>query len=113
MAVRWLTLNSVVVCDHSGRVTNQAGQSWVTIAGVPVLVEADPVGRGIVACPNYGPMVKPCGKTLEVAVGYSALIRVDGHRTVLDNLSGLTDGTPPGSIHYTVRDPNQTLVGAD
>jgi len=111
--MRWLIRDSVVVCDHSGRVTNQPSQSWVTIGGVPVLVEADPVGRTIVACPNYGPVVKPCAKTLQVAVGYSGLVRIDGHRTVLDNLSGLTDGTPPGLVNYTVRLTAQLLVGAD
>jgi hypothetical protein len=111
--VQWLTVRSVVKCDHDGRVTNQASQSWVTIDSVPVLVDADPEGREIVACPNYGPTVKPCAKTLKVGVGYSGLVRIDGHRTVLSNLKGLTDGTPPGLVTYTVRDPAQVYVGAE
>jgi hypothetical protein len=111
--MRWLTRESVIRCDHDGRVTNLASQHWVTIAAVPVLVEDDPVGREIVACPNYGPTIKPCAKTLQVAAGYSALIRIDGHRTVLSHLDGLTDGTPPGLVRYTVREPGQGFVGAD
>jgi hypothetical protein len=111
--MEWLTLESVVKCEHDGRVTNQASQHWVTIGGVPVLVDADPEGRAIVACPNYGPIVKPCVQTLKVRVGYSDFIRVDGKRTVLSNLDGLTDGTPPGLVHYTNRDPKQRYVRAD
>lgn len=111
--MEWLRLDSVVKCEHDGRVANEASQDWVTIGGVPVLVDADPEGRNIVACPNYGPTIKPCAKTLKVRVGYSDLVRVDGKRTVLSNLDGLTDGTPPGLVHYTLRDPRQRFVRAD
>jgi hypothetical protein len=111
--MQWLTTQSVVKCDHDGRVTPVASQHWVTIAAVPVIVDADPQGRDIVACPNYGPTIKPCGKTLRVGVGYSQLIRVDGRPVTLSSLDGLTDGTPPGLVHYTVRDPKQTFVGSE
>lgn len=111
--MEWLRLDSVVKCDHDGRVRNEASQKWVTIEGVPVLVETDPEGRNIVACPNYGPVVKPCAKTLKVRVGYSDLVRIDGERVVLSSLDGLTDGTPPGLVHYTLRDARQLFVRAD
>ncbi|MFJ6194631.1 hypothetical protein [Micromonospora sp. NPDC092111] len=111
--MRWIHLNSVLACDHDGRVTNRAAQRWLTVTGVPVLVDSDPEGRDIVACPNYGPTIKPCAKTLPVRVGYSDWLRVDGHRIVLSHLDGLTDGTPPGLVHHRVRDPRQHLVEAD
>jgi hypothetical protein len=111
--MEWIILESLIKCDHDGRVQNIAVQQWVTIEQVPVLVDADPEGRGIVACPNYGPTIKPCVTTLAVGVGYSTFIRVDGQRTVLSNLDGLTDGTPPGLVHYRVTDPRQLLVRAD
>ncbi|WP_433310868.1 hypothetical protein [Micromonospora chersina] len=111
--MRWIHRDSLITCDHDGRVANRPSQRWVTVRGVPVLVEADPEGRDITACPNYGPTIKPCTKTLKVTVGYSAWLRVDGHRVVLSNLDGLTDGTPPGLVHHTVRDPRQTFLGAD
>ncbi|MEH0934773.1 hypothetical protein [Micromonospora psammae] len=111
--MRWIHLQSVITCDHDGRVTNRASQTWVTLTGVPVLVDHDPEGREIVACPNYGPTIKPCARTLPVRVGYSDWLRVDGHRIVLSHLDGLTDGTPPGLVHHRVRDPRQRLVEAD
>jgi hypothetical protein len=111
--MRWIHRDSVITCDHDGRVENRPSQQWLTIAGIPVLVDHDPEGRKINACPNYGPTIKPCGKTLKVTVGYSDWLRVDGHRVVLDNLDGLTDGTPPGLVHHTVRDARQGVVEAD
>jgi hypothetical protein len=111
--MQWLIVNSVVKCDHDGRVANKASQTWVTIGSVPVLVDADPEGRSIAACPNFGPTIKPCAKTLKVGVGYSGFLKVDGHRITLDNLDGLTDGTPPGLVHYKVRDPAQQYVSGD
>jgi hypothetical protein len=111
--MRWIHRDSLITCDHDGRVANRASQAWLTVEGVPVLVEADPEGRDISGCPNYGPLIKPCAKTLRVTVGYSAWLRVDGRRVVLSNLDGLTDGTPPGSVHHTVRNPRQTFLEAD
>lgn len=108
-----VTLAAVVRCGHDGRVQNVASQSWVRAAGSPVLVDPDPEHRRVAACPNIGPTMKPCTTTLAVSAGYSAWLRIDGRRIVLSNLDGLTDGTVPGTVHYTVRDPGQRLAGAD
>lgn len=109
----WITARATVRCGHDGVVTNRASQHWLTVEGVPVLVADDPEGREVVGCPNVGPTVKPCARTLAVAAGYSAWLRVDGHRIVLSGLDGLTDGTVPGTVHYLVRDPGQRMVGTD
>jgi hypothetical protein len=37
-------------------------------------------------------------------------VRIDGRRVCLDTVTGLTDGTPPGTIKYEVRSPGQDLV---
>jgi hypothetical protein len=111
--MEWVSAKAVIKCAHDGTVENQPSQQWVTVHGVPVLVEDDPQGRKITACPNYGPTIKPCAKTLKVAKGYSEWVRVTGDPVVLSNLDGLTDGTPPGVVHYTVRDPGQDFVRAD
>ncbi len=108
-----VTVNAVVRCGHDGRVENVARQGYVTIGSAPVLVAHDPRGRVITGCPNVGPTMKPCATTLAVDKGYSGWIRVDGHPVVLSTLDGLTDGTVPGTVHYTVRDPGQGFVRAD
>ena len=111
--MKLVTVQAVMRCGHDGRVQNVASQHWVTVGGRDVLVDDDPQGRKVTGCPNIGPTVKPCTTTLAVQSGYSTWIRVDGDRVALSSLDGLTDGTVPGTVHYTVREPGQTFVGAD
>jgi hypothetical protein len=111
--MKLVTAAAVIKCGHDGRVENRPSQPWVTVAGVPVLVDDDPEQRGITACPNYGPTVKPCTSTLAVAEGYSTWVTVGQRRVVMSNLDGLTDGTLPGTVHYGVRDPGQAFVEVD
>jgi hypothetical protein len=100
-----------LVCNHIlGTVANKPSQVLVTISGRKVLVENDPEGRTISLCPNVGATIKPCQLTLQVHVGYSDWIRIDGRRICLDSVDGLTDGTPPGTVHYQVRAPGQDFV---
>jgi hypothetical protein len=108
-----ITTSSVIVCDHQAHVRTVASQHWVEVGGAAVLVDNDPEGRKVAACPNIGPTMKPCTTTLRVATGYSSWIKIGGHGVVLSNLDGLTDGTVPGTVHYTVRDPRQRFVRAD
>jgi hypothetical protein len=110
--MRMITEDAKLVCAHElGKVVNQPTQTLVRIDGRRVLVENNPEGRDIQACPNFGLTIKPCQKTLRVQTGYSDFIRIDGKRICLDTVKGLTDGTPPGTIIYKVNDPGQTLVG--
>ena len=106
-----LTDQSILVCNHVvGRVKIEASQQLVRIQQRPVLVEIDPENRPIVSCPNIGVAIKPCQHTLQVREGYSELLRIQGKRVCLDTVSGLTDGTPPGAVHYRVYQPQQDLV---
>jgi hypothetical protein len=109
--MKWLTEDARLLCQHRlGLVKLVPTQSLVTIQGRSVLVETDPEGRPIAGCPNYGPTIKPCTATLRVQHGYSDLLRIQGRRVCLDTVSGLTDGTPPGTVPYQVQEPGQQLV---
>jgi hypothetical protein len=109
--MRWLTEDAKLVCKHElGVVGIVPTQELVTIGKRRVLVEVDPEGRPIGGCPMYGPTIKPCTTTLRVQVGYSDLLRIGGRRVCLDTVSGLTDGTPPGTVKYEVRLPGQEFV---
>lgn len=106
-----MTEDAVVVCTHElGRVEIVATQNLVRINGRRVLVERDPEGRPIVGCPNAAPPSKPCLTTLVVQEGYSGMLSIDSKRVCLDTVTGLTDGTPPGTVKYQVRRPGQVLV---
>jgi hypothetical protein len=106
-----LTEKSNLRCNHQAGVVDViASQSLVTIDGRKVMVEADPTGRPISGCPNVGPTIKPCTATVNVVTGYSDFIEIEGRRVCLDTITGLTDGTPPGIVHYKVIDPGQDYV---
>ncbi|AOY58467.1 hypothetical protein B2D07_08390 [Desulfococcus multivorans] len=107
-----LTEKARLACDHdNGTVAVEPTQTLVTIANDRVLVETDPEGRSISGCPNVAPGIKACGLTLKVREGYSDLLCIEGRRICLDTVTGLTDGTPPGAVTYTVRDPGQDIAG--
>ena len=48
--------------------------------------------------------------TLQVTEGYSDFIHIEGRAVCLDTVTGLTDGTPPGTVRYVVQHPGQTFV---
>lgn len=112
--MEWLTEDADLRCAHElGRVAIVPTQSWVRINERKVLVDSNPEGRSISGCPNYGPTIKPCTTTLAVQIGYSSFIYIDGKSVCLESVTGLTDGTPPGSVQYTVRSSGQGLVRGD
>lgn len=98
-------------CAHDmGRVSIRPGQDWVRVNTRRLLIERDPEARPIAGCPNAGPTIKPCTATLAVETGYSSFVRISGRRVCLDTVTGLTDGTPPGTVKYNVRDSGQHLA---
>lgn len=105
-----LILPSKIRCDHDGKVENKASQQWAVVGDHPILRNDDPEGRDIDWCPNRGANIKYCDKTLKVEKGYSTFVTVGGKEAVIANLEGKTNGTPPGAVHYRVRDPEQDFV---
>jgi hypothetical protein len=112
--MKLLTEDALLVCAHElGTVQIKWTQDLVTVEQRKVLVEPDPESRPIVGCPNIGATIKPCQHTLRVREGYSDLLRIDGRRVCLDTVTGLTDGTPPGTVEYKVRAPGQHFVSEE
>lgn len=106
-----ITENATILCAHKlGQVAISASQHFVRINGQKILVEPDPVAKGISGCPNVGPSIKPCTGTLAVQQGYSQFVRIGGRRICLSSVTGLTDGTPPGMVKYDVQSPGQSFV---
>jgi hypothetical protein len=111
--MRVLTQDALLLCKHGlGRVALAATQTWVTVEKRAVLLRPDPEGKAIAGCPNVGPTIKPCTTTLAVDAGYSSFVRVDGRPICLDTVTGLTDGTPPGTVKYDVKNPGQLFFQA-
>ena len=110
----WLTQDATLVCDHGGRVGPATSQTLVRIKGRLALVNDNPERRPISACPNANPTIglRPCLTSLNVKQGYSSFITIGGRAVCLDTVTGLTDGSPPGTVNYRVVDPGQRLVAA-
>ena len=76
-----------------------------------MLVQPDPVGTAIGTCPNAAVPNVPCTATLSAeGVSYSGLLKIDGRPVCVDPTTGLTNGSPPGLVKYTVATPGQSLV---
>jgi len=110
----WLTQDATLVCGDGGRVGIAPSQTLVRIKNRLALVSPDPQSRPIAGCPNANPSigVKPCMTTLVVKEGYSTFVTIGGRAVCLDTVTGLTDGSPAGSVNYSVVDPGQRLVAA-
>ena len=109
--LKFLTVDAKITCKHiTGVVQLFTPQHLVFVEGRPVLVANDPQAKLISGCANYGATIKPCTLTLKVDKGYSAFIHINGRAVCLDTLTGLTDGTPPGTVQYIVRNPGQQFV---
>lgn len=110
--MRLLTRDAVLKCDHGGIVGLQPAQDWVTVGGVPVLVEPDPLHRPVAACPRVTPTTPPCLLTISVDEGasYSALVTIDGSRVCKDTATGRTNWSMLAIVSYAVAEPGQALV---
>lgn len=106
-----LTEDALLTCTHKlGKLNLQPAQDWVRVQGRRVLIDPDPERRDIDGCPNVNVNMKKCGKSLRVQVGYSTFVHIGGKSICLDNVRGLTDGTPPGATYYEVDRAGQTFV---
>jgi hypothetical protein len=109
--MKLLTNTARLTCKHmTGEVHLLRHQDFVTIEGHAVLRKNDPELSPITGCANMGPTIKPCTLTLAAYKGYSSLVTIEGIPVCLDTITGLTDGTPPGTVEYIVRDPGQGFV---
>ena len=108
-----LTRDAELACKHMhrGKVKLVWRQEWVTVRDRALLVTPDPEHRSISGCPlSTLAGTKPCELTLNVERGYVSFIFVDGHSVCTEDLTGKTDGHPPGAIDYVVLAPGQDFV---
>ena len=93
-----LSRQSTIECDHGGKLVLPEGDA--------PLSANDVLQASIAACPNEGPTVRPCQEIASITGGKAQLLADDGSPCLLDSLSGLTDGFPPGSVRFRVTRPH-------
>lgn len=98
-----LTTSSTLKCVHGGTLQVQASTSQLSADGSPVLVGADLLAATIPDCPNKNPPagLLPCVAVTSVRLGESTNLTVAGQAVLLENATGLTSSTPPGTWQVT------------
>jgi hypothetical protein len=108
-----VTAAATIICAHAGQVTLIPRQAMVLAGGAPVLCEGDLSGAPILGCAQPPSIAtKPCTTVVSTSPGVSSSPRVlvGGRPVLIQTLSGITDGVPPGVI--TVVNPGQVLAQA-
>lgn len=105
-----VTSNATIMCAHGGRVTLVPKQVTVTAGGAPVMALGDITGAPIIGCTQISTSTKPCTTVASTIAGTSMKATAGGKPVHTSDLSGMTDGSPPGSISVT--DAGQTRVQA-
>ena len=102
-----LSRRSVLVCPHETGIVGLPG-------GDGPLTASDLRGRPIVGCVNVNPAAgfRPCTSTLSVESGFAGVLGEDGSPLLLDSVTGYTDGSPPGTHRFKVRQPRYVEVEA-
>ncbi|MBI1170004.1 hypothetical protein GC209_01275 [bacterium] len=106
-----LTREALLLCSHGGVVNMTAQQDWVTVGRVPVLIDDDPLGRTISACPMVTPTTPPCRHTTSIdPQSLSAFVAIGGRRLCLDKTAGSTDWSLGATGRYSVARPGQDFL---
>jgi len=107
-----LTEASVLTCSHQAPLQIQASQHKLTVDGKAVILQRDLLSALISACPNKGPGLVPCTMVTSIISGISTELLVDGEPVMLENATGLTNGSPPAPSQWQVKSVGQSKLGA-
>src|SRR5918998_2407809 len=108
-----LTTGSKLACPHGGSVQLSAGRTQLTVDGKPVLAKADVMGKPISGCttvtnPQTG--AKQCMTVATVLAGEAQHLSVGGMPVLTTQAKGLTDGSGPGPVQWSVQSAGQTKL---
>jgi hypothetical protein len=102
-----LTSGSQVVCGHGGSI-KLVTSSKLKISGNPVVTLVGPAVSGC-GTPVTAAGNKPCATASPVG-GQAVKLKAGGSPVMLDTVSGVTDGVPPGAITATAAQSKLTAT---
>lgn len=92
-----LTESSTLGCGHlTGSIALHAGQSKLTVGGSKVLVDGDLNGASVSGCGTTPSSTTSKCTTFTPAGGVAQKLKVGGKGVLLETLTGVTSGVPPG-----------------
>jgi len=110
-----LTMGSTILCGlaapklHGGSVT-KIGTPKLIVAGKQVVLLTGL--SSVKVCTTAPPPAsqKPCTSVTSITKGQSTKLFVGGVSVLLDTLSGVTDGVPPGPLWVTANQAKLTAI---
>lgn len=107
-----LSGNAVIRCSHGGTVRATPSQQALKVDGTAVLVQSDLTAASIAGCTNTDARAgqAPCLRIVSVAAGLARRLKAGGQPVVLDDATGPTSSTPPGT--FSVSRAGQTKLRA-
>jgi hypothetical protein len=86
------------------------GQSKLRIMGNLVLTSAGATTWPIAGCTQTGGPPTPCTLLSEITTGESIKLKVNGAPVLMDNLTGVTNGAPVGSVSAQANQSKLTAI---
>lgn len=106
-----LNADASIGCGHGGTVRIAPGRRTFTAGGAPVLTVGDLEGKPISGCTQVtGGGTVQCTAVVSVTGGAATTLTAGGRPALLETVSGVTNGSPPGAL--TVLTPGQTILRA-
>jgi hypothetical protein len=107
-----INASAQIMCIHGGQLMLAPKQTKVLVGGAPALGIMDVAATPIVGCPQIGLGIKPCTMLISAIPGVSTSpkVMVMGQPALVQTITGLTDGVPPGTV--ICASPGQMTVQA-
>ncbi|MBU2670217.1 hypothetical protein KOI35_42625 [Actinoplanes bogorensis] len=106
-----LNADAKIGCGHGGSVRISAGQDKLVAGGAAVLIDGDLDGATVSGCgTTQSSSTSQCKSVSSVIGGTAAKLTAGGSKVLLETVSGLTDGVPPGTL--VVQSAGQTILQA-
>lgn len=102
-----LTSGSQVQCGHQGNILLTPSPK-LKVAGNPVITQVGPPVAGCTTPVTPGGN-KPCVTASPVG-GQAVKLKVGGSPAMLDTVSGITDGVPPGTVTPSAKQTKMTAT---
>lgn len=113
-----LTTGSEVLCgiqaaaSHGGNVS-VTSSAKLKVNGNSVLVRSSVEGKPVAGCqtPNDSTKsLKTCTSATSVTAGEASKLTVGGQPALLDTVTGITDGNPPGTVPADAKQDKLTAI---
>jgi hypothetical protein len=105
-----LTEASSVTCGHEGTVAT-SGDGRLKVQGSSVLLQAGVTGKMVSGCKTASSnSTSPCASVTSLASGTASKLMIGGQPVLLQGITGVTNGVPPGALSSSAKQSKLSAV---